>query len=64
MQEIPISFPERRTGTAASALPYYETRGLLKPLRNRANRRRYPRPNSRRVSIVIIAQNVVSDCAT
>ena len=29
MQEIPIRFLARRTGTAASALRYYETRGLL-----------------------------------
>jgi len=29
MQEISIRFLARRTGTAASALRYYETRGLL-----------------------------------
>ena len=56
MHEIPISFLARRTGTAASALRYYETRGLLKPQRNRAGHRRYPRSDIRRASIVIIAQ--------
>ena len=56
MQEISISFLARRTGIAASALRYYETRGLLKPQRNRAGQRRYPRSDIRRVSIVIIAQ--------
>ena len=56
MQEISIRFLARRTGIAASALRYYETRGLLKPQRNRAGQRRYPRSDIRRVSIVIIAQ--------
>ena len=56
MQEISIRFLARRRGIAASALRYYETRGLLKPRRNRAGQRRYPRSDIRRVSIVIIAQ--------
>jgi len=56
MQEISIRFLARRTGIAASALRYYETRGLLKLQRNRAGQRRYPRSDIRRVSIVIIAQ--------
>ena len=56
MQEISIRFLARRTGIAASALRYYETRDLLKPQRNRAGQRRYPRSDIRRVSIVIIAQ--------
>jgi MerR family redox-sensitive transcriptional activator SoxR len=56
MQEISIRFLARRTGIAASALRYYETRGLLKPRRNRAGQRRYPRSDIRRVSIVIIAK--------
>ena len=56
MQEISIRFLARRTGIAASALRYYETRGFLKPQRNRTGQRRYPRSDIRRVSIVIIAQ--------
>ena len=56
MQEISIRFLARRRGIAASALRYYETRVLLKPQRNRAGQRRYPRSDIRRVSIVIIAQ--------
>ena len=56
MQEISIRFLARGRGIAASALRYYETRGLLKPQRNRAGQRRYPRSDIRRVSIVIIAQ--------
>ena len=56
MKEISISFLARRTGISASALRYYETRGLLKPQCNRAGQRRYPRSNIRRVSIVIVAQ--------
>ena len=56
MQEISIRFLTRRTGIAASALRYYETRGFFKPQRNRAGQRRYPRSDIRRVSIVIIAK--------
>ena len=56
MQEIATRFLARRTGISASALRYYETRGLLKPQRNRAGQRRYPRSDIRRVSIVITAQ--------
>ena len=56
MQEISIRFLARRRGIAASALRYYETRGFLKPQRNRAGQRRYPRSDIRRVSIVIIVQ--------
>jgi MerR family redox-sensitive transcriptional activator SoxR len=56
MQEISIRFLARRRGIAASALRYYETRGFLKPRRNRAGQRRYPRSDIRRVSIVIIAK--------
>ena len=56
MQEISIRFLARRTGISASALRYYETRGLLKPQRNPAGQRRYPRSYIRRVSILIIAQ--------
>ena len=56
MQEISIRFLARRTGIAASALRYYETRDLLKPQRNRAGQRRYPSSDIHRFSIVIIAQ--------
>ena len=56
MHEIPISFLARRTGTAASALRYYETRGLLNRSATEPGQRRYPRSDIRRVSIVIIAQ--------
>ena len=56
MQEIATRFLARCTGIAASALRNYETRGLLKPQRNRAGQRRYPRSDIRRVSILITAQ--------
>jgi len=56
MQEISIRFLARRTGISASALRYYETRGLFKPQRNRAVQRRYPRLDIRRVSILIIVK--------
>jgi len=56
MQEISIRFLARRTGSAASALRNYETRGLFKPQRNRAVQRRYPRLDIRRVSILIIVK--------
>ena len=56
MQEISIRFLARRTGISASALRYYETRGLLKPQHNRAGQRRFPRSDIRRVSTLIIAK--------
>jgi MerR family redox-sensitive transcriptional activator SoxR len=57
MQEISIGQLATRTGLAVSAIRYYETQGLLAPLRNAGGQRRYPKSDIRRLSFVIIAQN-------
>lgn len=47
-----------RTGVAVSALCYYEEKGLIAPLRNRGGQRRYERADIRRVSFILIAQQM------
>ncbi len=48
----------RRSGVAASALRFYETRGLLVPERSGAGHRRYPRRVLRRIAFIVFAQRV------
>jgi len=45
-----------RTGLAVSAIRYYETQGLIEPLRNAGGQRRFMRADIRRLSFVQIAQ--------
>ena len=45
-----------RTGLAVSAIRYYETQGLIGPLRNAGGQRRFIRADIRRLSFVQIAQ--------
>ena len=47
-----------RSGVAASALRFYEARGLLQPSRNAAGYRVYPRADLRRVAFIVAAQRV------
>ena len=47
-----------RSGVAASALRYYEERGLIFSERTGAAHRRYPRATLRRVAFVVFAQRV------
>jgi MerR family transcriptional regulator, redox-sensitive transcriptional activator SoxR len=47
-----------RSGVAPSALRYYETQGLIHPVRSEGGQRRYPRETLRRVSFVRVAQQV------
>jgi MerR family redox-sensitive transcriptional activator SoxR len=47
-----------RSGVAASALRFYEERGLIASERNEAGHRRYPRPVLRRVAFIVFAQRV------
>jgi MerR family redox-sensitive transcriptional activator SoxR len=47
-----------RSGTATSALRYYEARGLIHSTRTSGNQRRYPRSVLRRIAFVHAAQNV------
>jgi MerR family redox-sensitive transcriptional activator SoxR len=47
-----------RSGVAASALRYYEERGLITSVRAGSGHRRYPRPVLRRVAFIVFAQRV------
>jgi MerR family redox-sensitive transcriptional activator SoxR len=48
----------RRSGVAASALRYYEERGLIASERAGSGHRRYPRSALRRIAFVVFAQRV------
>lgn len=47
-----------RTGLAVSAIRYYEAQGLIKPWRNAGGQRRFARADLRRLSFVMIAQQL------
>lgn len=48
----------RRTGVAASALRFYEERGLIHPERTEAGHRRFARATIRRVAFIAFAQRI------
>lgn len=48
----------RRTGLAVSAIRFYETHGIVRPLRNSGGHRRYGRSDLRRLSFAQIAQRL------
>jgi len=47
-----------RSGVAATALHFYETKGLIHSTRNAGNQRRYPRAVLRRVAVIKMAQRL------
>ena len=55
---LTISEVSRRSGVAASALRFYEERGLIKSERSGSGHRRYPRAVLRRVAFIVFAQRV------
>jgi len=55
---LPIGDIADRTGLAVSAIRYYEEEGLIKPQRNRGGQRRFQRSDIRRLSFVLIAQQL------
>jgi MerR family redox-sensitive transcriptional activator SoxR len=55
---LAISETARRSGVAASALRYYEERGLISAEREGGGQRRYPRPVLRRIAFIVFAQRV------
>ena len=55
---LTISETSRRSGVAASALRYYEERGLISAEREGGGHRRYPRPVLRRIAFIVFAQRV------
>lgn len=48
----------RRTGLSVTAIRFYESRGLLEPIRTSGNQRRYLRADIRRLSFALIAQQL------
>ena len=48
----------RRSGVAASALRFYEQRGLIESVRAGSGHRRYPRPVLRRIAFIVSAQRI------
>jgi MerR family transcriptional regulator, redox-sensitive transcriptional activator SoxR len=48
----------KRSGVAASALRFYEQRGLISSERAGSGHRRYPRPVLRRIAFIVFAQKV------
>jgi MerR family redox-sensitive transcriptional activator SoxR len=58
--EILLTIQEisRRSGVAASALRFYEARGLIKSERSGAGHRRFPRAALRRIAFIVFAQRV------
>ncbi len=47
-----------RTGLAVSAIRFYETHGIVAPLRNAGGHRRYGRADIRRLSFAMISQRL------
>jgi MerR family redox-sensitive transcriptional activator SoxR len=48
----------KRSGTATSALRFYEEQGLIQSERNDSGHRRYPRAVIRRVAFIVYAQRI------
>jgi MerR family transcriptional regulator, redox-sensitive transcriptional activator SoxR len=57
-EELTIGEVARRSGVAASALRFYEQRGLIGSERAGSGHRRYPRPVLRRVAFIVFAQRI------
>lgn len=57
-QGLTIGELAARTGLAVSAIRFYETHDIVKPLRNQGGHRRYGRSDIRRLSFVIAAQKL------
>ncbi len=55
---LTIGEVSRRSGVAASALRFYEDRGLITSERAGAGHRRYPRSVLRRIAFIVFAQRI------
>jgi MerR family redox-sensitive transcriptional activator SoxR len=58
VDSLTISEVARRSGVAASALRFYEERGLIASERAGSGHRRYPRAVLRRLAFIVFAQRV------
>jgi MerR family redox-sensitive transcriptional activator SoxR len=57
-EPLTIGEVAQRSGVAASALRFYEERGLIESERAGSGHRRYPRPVLRRIAFVVFAQRI------
>lgn len=57
-QGLTIGDLAHRTGLAVSAIRFYETHGIVHPVRNAGGHRRYGRHDLRRLSFVMAAQSL------
>ena len=55
---LPIGDIARRTGLSVSAIRFYEEKGLIEPVRTGGNQRRFLRSDIRRLSFILIAQQL------
>jgi MerR family transcriptional regulator, redox-sensitive transcriptional activator SoxR len=55
---LSIGEVSRRSGVAASALRFYEQRGLITAERTGSGHRHFPRPVLRRIAFIVFAQRV------
>ena len=55
---LTITEVARRSGVAASALRFYEERGLIRSVRAGSGHRRYPRAVLRRIAFIVFAQKM------
>ena len=55
---LPIGEVAKRSGVAASALRFYEERGLITSVRSGSGHRRYPRAVLRRIAFIVFAQRI------
>ena len=56
--QLSIGQVAERTGLSVSAIRFYEERGLVAPFRNAGGQRRFRRSDIRRLSFVLIAQQL------
>ncbi len=57
-QGLTIGALSDRSGLAVSAIRFYETHGIVRPLRNQGGHRRYGKADLRRLSFALIAQRL------
>jgi MerR family transcriptional regulator, redox-sensitive transcriptional activator SoxR len=57
-QQLTITEVSRRSGVAASALRFYEEKGLIVSERAGSGHRRYRRPVLRRIAFIVFAQKI------
>jgi MerR family redox-sensitive transcriptional activator SoxR len=57
-EQLTIGEVSKRSGVAASALRFYEERGLIVSARAESRHRRYPRTVLRRIAFIVFAQRI------